>query len=398
MQSPKDKDTPALPAETSQHDEALDSLGIVVGEIANDFNNILSLILGYVEMALSELPEGSRARSDLEHVLAASDRATELVARILTFSKSTKLMREPIVLDEIATKLGKYLRERLPSNVKINCKIEEGKGRKLLSNETEIYKLLNNLCLNGIQALKEVGGEINLTLDYVDGDSDFVLQHSGLSNRDYARLTVEDNGSGMDIDTIEKMYTPFFTTSRGGDSGEIRAGLGLTTVYNIVSSHDGSIFVESKQGEGSKFVICLPLMDSAVLDDDQEALKPPKKDEHKHILFVDDEESIVRMANKMLVQNGFAVTKFTDGNAALEHFRQQPHQFDLIITDLIMPTITGTELASKLSAINPNVPIVLTTGFSERITSSTCQQWGISTVINKPFTIRDLLATIESLI
>jgi len=205
----------------------------------------------------------------------------------------------------------------------------------------------------------------------------------------------------MNIDTIEKMYDPFFTTARGGDKRENKAGLGLTTVYNIVSSQNGAIYIDSTLNEGSTFEVCLPLI-NAEREGQGEGknifpISPPEDLNTKHILFVDDESSIIEMANQILKKSGYAVTSFTDGIKALEHFRQQPHQFDLIVTDLTMPAISGTELASKMSAIKPNIPIILTTGFSEKITTATCKQWNISTVINKPFSIHELLDTIEKL-
>lgn len=399
MPSLTDNGKRQMPRKNRQHDEALDSLGIVVGEIAHDFNNVLSLITGYVEMALSEIPEGERARSDLEHVLAASDRAKELTARILTFSKSTKLKRKEILVEKPIINAINYISGRLPANVKLRSSLKESRGKKILSNETEIYQVISNLCANSLQALPKTGGEIEVKVDYFDSDSEYARQHPGLTHGEYAKISVKDTGCGMNIDTIEKMYDPFFTTARGGDKRENRAGLGLTTVYNIVSSQNGAIYIDSTLNEGSTFEVCLPLINAEREGQGKNIfpISPPEDLNTKHILFVDDESSIIEMANQILKKSGYAVTSFTDGIKALEHFRQQPHKFDLIVTDLTMPAISGTELASKMSAIKPNIPIILTTGFSEKITTATCKQWNISTVINKPFSIHELLDTIEKL-
>lgn len=397
MPSPSDNDTSVLPANPLQQDEALEGLGIVVGEIAHDFNNILSLIFGYVEMALSEIPEGERARSDLEHVLAVSDRAKELVSRILTFSKRTKLKREEFFIHKPIRSAVEFISNRLPPNVRLNVVIEENIDRKIFSNEAEIYQVISNLCSNSIRALSDSSGEIEIKLDYFSSDSEYAKQHSGLTSVDYAKITVRDTGCGMDLNTIENMYVPFFTTARSDDKNENRAGLGLTTVHNIVASQGGVIFIDSVVDKGTTFEICIPLIDPGLEEANPKSSDARESTRAKHILFIDDDSSIIEMANKMLEKNHYAVTSFIDGNEALEHFREQPHKFDLIITDLIMPTITGTELASQMSAINPNIPILLTTGFSEKITAATCEQWGISTVINKPFTIHELLTTIESL-
>lgn len=401
MPSPSDSnqlntETTELAENKIQHDEAMDSLGIIVGEIAHDFNNILSLIFGYVEMALSEIPPGERARSDLEHVLAAGDRAKDLVARILTYSKSTKLKRAEITIDKPIRDALTYISERLPINIKLDSSIDSSRGNFVLSNETEIYQIINNLCTNSLQAMPDSGGEIEVTLDYIDANDESIQELSNLIKRDYARITVSDDGCGMDISTIENMYTPFFTTARGLDSDESRAGLGLTTVYNIVSSQGGVIHLESIPDKGTSFQIFLPLISNK-----NHSLDSPLTNEDlqtKNILFIDDDPSIIDMASQVLEKNNYTVTSFIDGNEAIEYFRQQPHHFDLVITDLIMPSITGTELSSKMSMINPNIPIILTTGFSEKITSATCRQWGITTVINKPFALRDFLGAIEKLI
>ncbi|MCH8134354.1 MAG: response regulator [Proteobacteria bacterium] len=398
MPTPSDIDTSQESTKRLQHDEALESLGIVVGEIAHDFNNILSLIFGYVEMALSEIPEGERARSDLEHVLATSDRAKELVARILTFSKKTKLTRERIFIHKPIHSAVDFISHRLPPHITLNTVIEEHRDRKILSNETEIYQIVSNLCANSVEALSESGGEIEVKLDYFSSDSEYARLHSGLACTDYAKITVSDTGCGMDIDTIENIYVPFFTTARSDGKNENRAGLGLTTVHNMVSSQGGAIFLESTPDKGTTFEICIPLVvDPALEGKSAEPADRPERTHVKHILFIDDDSSIIEMANKILEKNNYTVTSFIDGNEALAYFSQHPHEFDLVITDLIMPLITGTELASQISEINPNIPILLTTGFSEKITAATCKQWGISTVINKPFSIHDLLTTIESL-
>lgn len=397
---PKAKDSEELKVlmESIQDDKAFESLGIVVGEIAHDFNNILSLISGYVEMAMSEIPEGERARSDLEHVLAATDRATELVARIRTFSMNTKLKQSAINIDKAVNDAIAHLNTKLPSGITLSSEIEESKGRTILGNETETFKIINNLCLNSIQAMPEDGGEIKVTVDYVANDADNLSHYPGLAEKDYVRIMVEDNGKGMSIETIEQMYLPFFSTSAEDGDGKKRAGLGLTTVHNIVTSQGGMIYVDSTVNKGSRFEVFLPLVHSEVQDTDSSNKQSPAAGSaEKHVLVIDDEASIIQMATQILEKHGYAVTTFMDGNEAIEHFRQQPYHYDVVITDLIMPSMPGSEIASTISGINPNVPIILSTGFSDKIGKSTCASWGVDRVINKPFTINELLSSIESL-
>jgi CheY-like chemotaxis protein/nitrogen-specific signal transduction histidine kinase len=378
-----------------QQNQALDSLGIVVGEIAHDFNNILSLIFGYVEMALSEIPEGERARSDLEHVLAAGDRAKELVARILTYSNRAKLKKERIAVDRPIRSALKYIADRAPPGITLNSNISAD-NCFVQGNETELTQIITNLCNNSMQAMPASGGSIDVTLEPIDKDSRFFDEHPTMTRGNYVLLTVRDTGCGMDLSTLEKMYTPFFTTSRSDDNNVSRAGLGLTTVDNIVSSMNGYIFAHSAPGEGSTFEICLPLLTDDKVTSRTPAAAGPLRSE-KRVLFVDDEPAITEMASHILTQSGYQARFFIDGNEALQYFSEHPHDFDIIITDLKMPHISGSELASRCAAINPNIPIILTTGFSEKISLASCRQWGVTTVITKPFSIGQLLATLEEL-
>lgn len=383
------------PVTDLQQDQALDSLGIVVGEIAHDFNNILSLIFGYVEMALSEIPEGERARSDLEHVLAAGDRAKELVSRILTYSNRAKLKKDRIDVIKPVKRAIKHMEDRIPPGVELQSDIA-GESCFIQGNDTELFQIITNLCNNSLQAMPASGGRIDVSLQCIDKDSAFLREHAAMPKQSYALLTVKDTGSGMELSTLEKIYTPFFTTSRAEDKSGLRAGLGLTTVYNIVTSQNGFIFVNSAPNEGTTFEICLPVM-TEVAQAPQQTVSKPRKTSEKRVLFVDDEPAITEMAGHILAHSGYRAMFFIDGNEALDYFRAHPYDFDIIITDLKMPRISGSELASRCAEINPNIPIILTTGFSEKISLASCRQWGVTTVITKPFSIQQLLANLEEL-
>src|SRR5688572_14524705 len=294
------------PASNTEQNQALDSLGIVVGEIAHDFNNILSLIFGYVEMALSEIPEGERARSDLEHVLAAGDRAKELVSRILTYSNRAKLKKERIDIITPVKRAIKHVEDRIPPGVELESSIAT-ESCFIQGNETELFQIITNLCNNSLQAMPASGGKIALSLQTIDKDSAFLRDHAAMPKQSYALLTVKDTGAGMELSTLEKIYTPFFTTSRAEDKSGLRAGLGLTTVYNIVTSQNGFIFVNSAPGEGTTFEICLPVMTEAAHVPQQPVSKPRKTSE-KRVLFVDDEPAITEMAGHILAHSGYRAT------------------------------------------------------------------------------------------
>ncbi len=378
----------------AQQDHALDSLGIVVGEIAHDFNNILSLIFGYVEMAISEIPEGERARSDLEHVLAAGDRAKELVARILTFSNRAKLKKTRINARLPVLNALNYLKDRMPPSVKLRSTVTD-QSVTVLGNETELQQVVMNLCGNSVQAMPAQGGLIEVSLSLLDENTAALSGHPSLPKGSYVLLKVKDSGIGMDLATMANIYTPFFTTSRQQGKQEVRAGLGLTTVYNIITSINGHIFVDSQPNEGTLFEIYLPLLpDSPVAATQSGSVKTATS---KRVLFIDDEPAITEMAAQILKNHNYQATIFNDGNEALRYFSEHPHDFDIVVTDLIMPLISGSELATRCAAINPNVPVVLTTGFGERISPASYRQWGVSTLITKPFSIQQLLATLAEL-
>jgi two-component system cell cycle sensor histidine kinase/response regulator CckA len=367
----------------------------VAGEIAHDINNVLSLIFGHVELALSELPEGARARADLEMVLAAGDRAKELVSRILAYSNRTTFTRERISISNPVRNGLKYLADRTPPNISVSSSFP-GNECFVFGNEAELTQIITNLFNNSVQAMPPSGGSIDISISMIDKDSSFFETHSSLARGNHVLLTVHDTGLGMDPETLEKMYTPFFTSTRGNSSKTLRAGLGLTTVYNIVATMNGFIFARSSLGKGSTFEICLPQLIDATA-----GRKPtPVEDLARHpkrVLFIDDEPAITEMASHILGQSGYKALFFIDGNEALEYFTQHPHDFDIIITDLKMPRISGSELASRCAALNPDVPIILTSGFSEKISLSNCRQWGVTTVITKPFSIGQLLSTLEDL-
>lgn len=389
-------ETPRTTIASSPQYEGLDSLGIVVREIAHDFNNILAQIFGYVEMALQDIPEGSRARSDLEHALEAGDRAKALVARMLTYSNRAKLRKQAIIPARSVRNALRQISDRMPKNIVLQCAISVD-DCFVQGNDTELTQIVTQLCKNSMQAMPASGGRIDVILETVDKESNFFETHPTLPPGNYAVLTVRDTGCGMDASTMEKMYTPFFTTSRGDDNKVLRAGLGLTTVDNIVSSMNGYTLAKSSGGEGTTFEICLPLLDDEKISINPEI--PGTKSAHieKRVLFIDDEPAITEMASHILRQSGYKARFFIDGNEALQYFSKHPYDFDIIVTDLQMPKISGLELASRCAAINPAIPIVMTTGFSQKISLANCLESGVTTVIYKPFSIRQLLSTLEDL-
>ncbi|PCJ40809.1 MAG: hypothetical protein COA71_09400 [SAR86 cluster bacterium] len=241
------------------HDEALNSLGIVVAEVANDFTKTLSLITSYVDMALGEIPKGERAYSDLEHALASSNRMNAMMASIITFNKKTKLPQKEISLNKAIHSVLFYLKDHCPPNINIISEITTA-DMLVISNETEIFHVINNVCTNSIQAINGEEGEIKIKLDHFTKKSTFYSKKLNLDYKNYARISIKDTGCGMDVNTISHIYDPFFSHADMNSTSGNQAGLGLTIARNIVRSQNGFIHADSSAGKGTTFDICLPLL------------------------------------------------------------------------------------------------------------------------------------------
>jgi len=363
--------------------QKMEAIGRLAGGIAHDFNNILSPILGYTDMALEDIPQDSRARTDLEHVIKAAKRAKALVQQILIFSRQDEQERKPVQIHLIIREALKLLQASLPSNIEIRQNIDTESGA-VLADPTQIHQVIMNLCTNAYHAMRESGGVMTISLAKVEVDIKFVKQHPNLHEGQYIRLSVSDTGHGMDQATMERIFDPFFTTKGMGEG----TGLGLSVVHGIVSSHDGEITVYSEPGKGSTFHVYLPRADGDVEQEVSRDEPIPKGKER--VLFVDDEKEIAVMAKEMLERFGYKVTLKTSSIEALKAFRTHPNKFDIIITDQTMPHMTGTQLAKELMNIRTDIPIILTTGFSEMITPEKAKEMGIREYIMKPIVARDL--------
>jgi len=386
---------PGQQAPLPQQHEALDSLGILIGETTHDFNNTLAQIFGYIEMALSDLPAGAAARTDLEQALAGAERAGELVTRMLVHCNRSTLKKEPVAVAKPVLEALKRIADRIPPQITLSSDITTDHC-VVQGNETELSQIVMNLCNNSLQAMPAGVGRIEVRLELINTESRFCADHPALTPGNYALISVSDTGSGMNSSVMENMYTPFFSQSRGNNAQVPRAGLGLTAVNNIVASMSGFIFATSGPGTGSRFDICLPVLPASTTDTTRRPAANTARIA-KRVLFIDDEPAITEMANHILTQSGYKSTLFIDGIDALRYFSEHPNDFDIIITDLKMPKISGDELAARCAAINPRVPIILTTGFSDKDSRISCPPAGVTTVISKPFSIGQLLSTLEEL-
>jgi len=373
-----------------QQAHKMEAIGTLAGGIAHDFNNILAAVLGYTEMALNETPEGSLLRSNIQEVLSAGNRAKDLVKQILAFSRQAEQQLAPVKVKHVVTEALRLLRASLPSTVEIRRNIHSDAAT--LADPTQIHQVMMNLCANADHAMRDMGGILEVSLTDVSIDSTLKAQRLDLIPGDYLCLRVGDTGHGMPEEVKTRIFEPFYTT-KGRDKG---TGMGLSVVHGITKSHGGSITVKSEPGKGSTFEVFLPKieMKTALTTDDNLAL--PTGDER--ILFVDDEKVLTDMGRQMLERLGYRVASRTSSIEALELFKAQPGNFDLVITDMTMPNMTGDKLAAALMAIRRDIPVILCTGFSEQITEEKAKKLGIREYILKPMVMNKLANTVRGVL
>lgn len=368
--------------------QKMEAIGTLAGGIAHDFNNILSAIIGYTELAL--IRAGSIDKNYMQQVLGASLRAKDLVQKILSFSrvkKSEGFM--PIEVVPLINESLKLLRASLPSTIDIRLKIETQRS-VILGDATEIHQLLINLCTNAAQAMEEDAGALEISLsDAVTDERAFPLH---LKPGEFLRLTVSDTGRGISPENLDRIFEPYFTTKQVGKG----SGLGLAMVHGIVERHKGAIYVYSTPGKGTTFSVYLPRHDDDAAVQDDPASPVPGGAER--ILFVDDEPMLAELGKQMLEQLGYSVVAETNSVDALELFGSNPDQFELVITDYTMPNMTGAALTREVARIRPDVPVILCSGFADKMTEVKERKLGISAFIMKPLNRRTLAETIRQVL
>jgi PAS domain S-box-containing protein len=371
--------------------QKMEAIGTLAGGIAHDFNNILAPIIGYVEMALEEVPEDSSLNHDLSQVQKAAQRAKDLVKQILTFSRQTeKVENRPVRVSLIVKEALKLLRASLPSTIEIRRQTSRAAASgTVMTDPTRMHQVLMNLCTNAAHAMKEKGGLLEIRLTDRELDGELLAHFPKAKPGPYLQLSVSDTGQGMSQDVKQRIFDPYFTTKGPGEG----TGMGLAVVYGILKNLGGAITVYSEPGKGSVFHVFLPVTQPGSVHG--EKAPPPLPSGHGRILFVDDEEVIVNMARIMLKRLGYEVIGESDSRLALDTFRADPEAFDVVVTDLTMPGLTGVDLARELLRLRPDIPIVLCTGFSETETAEKARQVGIKELLMKPLVMRDIAEAIQ---
>jgi PAS domain S-box-containing protein len=372
--------------------QKMEALGTLAGGIAHDFNNILAIIIGFTELALPESGEESSIAADLQEVLQAAQRAKELVQQILAFSRMRPPGKTPVSVSLIVKEAMKMLRASLPSTIEVKIKVDS--KSVVLGDATQIHQVLMNLCTNAGHAMNDKGGVLEVSLIDTALGPKSIPPYSDLKPGAYVKLTVKDTGHGIPADMTERIFDPFFTTKDQG----VGTGLGLAVVHGIVRSHGGAIEVQSLPGQGTTFQVMLPAVGKARPQESFKAVALPRGQER--ILVVEDEPALAKVMKLMLERLGYQVNSQTSSVEALETFRHQLHNnaFDLVITDMTMPSLTGADLAREILKLKPGLPIVLCTGFSEKINAQSAKEIGIQAVLMKPVKVKELAGTIRKVL
>ncbi|RPI77124.1 MAG: hybrid sensor histidine kinase/response regulator [Desulfobacteraceae bacterium] len=374
-----------------QKSQKLEAIGTLAGGIAHDFNNILYAIIGNAEMSLYDLPEASPARYPVEQVLKASFRARDLVRQILAFSRQAEKEIKPVQVNMIVKEALKLLRATLPATIEIRHRMSALRNT-VLGDPTQIHQVVMNLCTNAHHAMLEKGGTLEVNMNDVDLDAGMGTKYPGLKPGSYLKLAITDTGQGMRPEIRERIFDPYFTTK----DKSVGTGLGLAVVHGIVKDLGGIISVHSEPGQGSTFEVFLPLVHMESLPEIPAPEAIPRGRER--ILFVDDEEDIANLALRILEHLGYKVVVKTGSIQALEAFKADPDCFDLIITDMTMPQMTGDRLATAVMALRPGMPVILCTGYSERISEKQAKALGIKAFVMKPLVMREIAKTIRQVL
>jgi CheY-like chemotaxis protein/two-component sensor histidine kinase len=357
----------------------MEALGQLAGGVAHDFNNILTGILGFSDV-IQHTTEDRRVQGFTGEILQAARRAKDLVRQILMFSRRQPPVRKPVRLAEIAREAVRLLQGWAPPAVAIEI-VTPAEDVYTLGDATQLHQVVTNLGTNAVQAMGETGGTLSVAVEVVEVDAEFARRHPPLHPRDALRLTVGDTGPGMPQAVIDRLFEPFFTTKAPGAG----TGLGLSVVHGIVQTHDGAIVLHSLPGRGTTFEIYLPIVGAPSWPGEMSVTTKPTPGEGKRILFVDDEASIIRLAQVMLKTLGHTVTTYGDPQAGLAALTANPTAFDLLVTDLTMPGMTGVELARGIRAIRTDMPIILSSGYADKVPDETLRELGIVEVLPKPF-------------
>jgi len=367
--------------------QKLEAIGTLAGGIAHDFNNLLVPIIGCTEAALERIPQNDETHDLLDDVHAAAERARELVSQILTFSRRSEPRREPRQAAPVMREGARLLRAMLPAGIRIEERINDDVGA-VRADATELHQVIMNLATNAYHAMRRSGGILTLSLESVPPDRlpDAATAHPAPA---YICLTVGDTGVGMDEKALERVFDPFYTTKAAGEG----TGLGLAMVHGTVAALGGAIDVKSWPGAGTIVRVYLPRTAEEVKP--AAAPVPIRSGRGQHVLLVDDELAVRRVALRMLERGGFRVTDAASADEALRKFSARPELFDVVLTDFNMPGMNGIELAAAIREIRSDTPVILSSGFVDAESIQYAERCGIRQIVNKPFSPSEIASAVS---
>lgn len=369
----------------------MESIGTLAGGIAHDFNNILYMISGNAELAMDDIPKYNPAYNSINEIQKAAIRASAIVKQLLSFSRKSDEDINPIGAITVIKDALKFLRSTIPAHVEIRDNLPNTE-LTILGDSVQIHQMLMNLSVNAAQEMEETGGVLEVIAERTTLNIEDLDQYPDLFTGEHLKIIIKDSGAGIAPEHINQIFDPYFTTKEVGQG----SGMGLAVVHGIVKKHEGVITVESLPEEGTAFTILFPLVDEKpVLD-----LELADNIQHgnERILFIDDEESITNMIQEKLGRLGYVVEAKTDPVEALELFKKNIHEFDLVITDMAMPQMSGDKLFKKIRDVNPDIPVIICTGYSPLMDEEKAEKLGISSLMIKPVKIADIIRTIRKVL
>ncbi|MCG8616386.1 MAG: ATP-binding protein [Desulfobacterales bacterium] len=369
----------------------MESLGNLAGGIAHEFNNILSIIIGNTELIIDEISENSLARESADDIIVAGMRASEVVKQLLTFSRQDNASKKALNIRSVVIDSMKLIRSSTPTNIEISLNLSEDVS-PIFGNVTQINQLLFNLCSNAVDAMPDMGGLLTVDLSNETIDENSAAYRRSVKPGHHVRLAIGDNGIGMDNEIVEKIFDPYYTTKDIGKG----TGIGLAVVQGIVERHGGVIILDSNPDKGTTFTIYLPAHDGLPENEDEGQSVLPTGEER--VLYVDDEPSIAKLGERHLNSLGYTAESTTDPLQALEMIKTDPDRFDLIISDIAMPNMTGDHLLAEIFEIRPDIPAIICTGYSAIRSEEEAGKIGSAAFLMKPLDKAELAKTVRKVL
>ena len=374
-----------------QQAQKMEAIGTLAGGIAHDFNNILTPIMVQTELAILAIAPDHPAQGSLKEVLKAAHRAKKLVGQIVAFSRQSEHKTVPLDIIPIVKEALQLIRSSIPTTIDIQRQIKIDSAA-VEGDSTQIHQLVLNLCANAAHAMRENGGILHVSVEGADIDSEAESERLGLKPGQYVRVNISDTGHGIKPSALYRIFEPFYTTKVRGEG----TGMGLAVVHGIVKSYGGTILVDSQPGQGTRFEVFLPRTKKKMVRKSEKPSGLPSGNER--VLLVDDEKPMVDAVRSMLNHLGYEVVARTSSVEALECFRAHPENFDIVITDMTMPNMTGRELATGIISIRPDIPVILCTGFSDQMNADMARQIGVREFVMKPIIMKEMAQTIRDVL